>query len=261
MNRRRFVCGSILGIATGSRSLEATASSVRALTGDSFFDGISEVRLIDVLAPAPLDPYGHDAALLLARLIATGPLSISDAASADRWGRRVARATVGIGAVTLQELLIASGAVRVCPESSDRPFIAMLLGLERDARLARRGLWADWRYRVFEATAAEPAVGAFNIVDGVVVQAVARGGRTYLNFGDDYRTDFTVTARKGTAKKWARDGSDLLLLSGARVRARGYVAWINGPSIELNHRQQLEVMAAPFPSAMSIGAVRNPGDS
>lgn len=256
MNRRRFVCGSILGVAMGARSVAAT-TSVRALTGDSLFDGISEVRLIDVLAPAPLDPYGHDATLLLARLIATGPVSVSDAAPADRWGRRVARASIGIGAETLQELLVANGAVRVCPESGDSPFITMLLECEREARLARRGLWADWRYRVFEATAAEPAVGAFNIVEGVVVQAVARGGRAYLNFGEDYRTDFTVTARTGAAKKWAKDGSDLLLLAGARVRARGYVAWINGPSIELNHRQQLEVIAAPFPSGTPTGAVRN----
>ena len=57
------------------------------------------------------------------------------------------------------------------------------------------------------------------------------GGRFYLNFGEDYKTDFTATARSSIYNAWARDGFDLAALEGARLRIRGFVSDINGPSI------------------------------
>ena len=71
--------------------------------------------------------------------------------------------------------------------------------------------------------------------------ALARG-RYYLNFGEDYREDFTATTRSRTGKKWARTGFDLLSLEGAQIRVRGFTVWINGPSIELAHIKQIEVL-------------------
>lgn len=242
MNRRQFWYGAIAA-ACGSRA-HAT-SAIRALTGDTFFDGSTEVRLIDVIAPAPLDPYGNEATLALSRLLAGRSPSITDVAPPDRWERRIATVSLGLEALSLQEALVAAGSVRVRPQSDDSGAIAALLELEAEARDAKRGLWADWRYRVFDAAAAEPATGAFHLVEGIVVQAVSRGSRVYLNFGEDYRTDFTATAKSGAAKKWSKEGVDLLAFAGAKVRVRGYVAWINGPSIELTHPRQLEILARP----------------
>ncbi|MEX0643808.1 MAG: hypothetical protein WD076_00740, partial [Parvularculaceae bacterium] len=124
----------------------------------------------------------------------------------------------------------------------DAVVIDRLLSIEGEARAAKRGLWSDWRYRVYDADEASFAVGSFNILEGVILAADARGGRVYLNFGDDYRTDFTVTAKSSLARQWAKEGLDLATLAEARVRARGYVTWINGPSIELTHPRQIEIL-------------------
>jgi endonuclease YncB( thermonuclease family) len=239
MNRRRFVYGAMALALTS----QARAAERRAVSGDSFVDGATEVRLADIIAPDILEPYGSDATLALNGLIASALLTIEDVAPLDRWERRVARVSLLEDGRTLQEALAAAGAARVRPEAGDAEFIARLFAIENEARTAKRGLWADWGYRVHDAANANSATGAFSLVEGTVAQSVLRGGRAYLNFGEDYRTDFTVTAPSRLARKWAKEGVDLLSLTGARVRVRGYVAWINGPSIELSHKQQVEVLA------------------
>ncbi|MGE0408390.1 MAG: thermonuclease family protein [Amphiplicatus sp.] len=166
---------------------------------------------------------------------------IEDAMAPDRWNRRVAKVILSDGG-TMQERLVASGEARVRPESDDRPFIQRLLALEGEARATRRGLWRAPAFRVFDAADAAPAVGAFNLVEGVVVTAAKRGGRVYLNFGEDYRTDFTAAAKPSAARRWAKAGLDLVALADARLRLRGHVVWINGPSIEIVHPMQVECL-------------------
>jgi endonuclease YncB( thermonuclease family) len=245
MNRRQFACGAAFAAANlGDIRWAGAAATVRAIRGDAFVNGVSEIRLVDVVAPAPLDPFGAQATLALNSIISSGKLEIADAAPTDRWGRRLARVSLaGEAGQTVQESLVAIGAVRVRPESDADAFLDSLLTAETAARAAKRGLWGHWSYRVYSAADANAAVGAFGIVEGNVLQAIARQGRIYVNFGGDYRTDFTITAKSRDAKKWAKRGLDLLAQAGARIRVRGYVAWINGPSIELSHRRQVEVLA------------------
>jgi hypothetical protein len=66
-------------------------------------------------------------------------------------------------------------------------------------------------------------------------------GRVYLNFGADYKTDFTVAIAKKNVKRFAE--LDLLNLTGARVRARGWVEMINGPMIWMDHPGRLEILS------------------
>ena len=249
MNRRFFACGAFFACAqVGALSAQSPPT---ALSGDRFLLDGREIRLADILAPSEngprgsAEPFAREATAVLADLLASGAITIEDVAPSDRWSRRVVRAMVRSGETenrSITEELVAAGAVRVRPETDDEGFVQRLLEAEAIARDARRGLWFDWRYRIHAADDANHAVGAFDIVEGVVFGATARGGRVYLNFGEDYRSDFTVTAKSSLARKWTKQGLDLVALNKARVRVRGYVAWINGPSIELLNPGQIEVL-------------------
>ncbi|MBI1365972.1 MAG: hypothetical protein GC153_08450 [Alphaproteobacteria bacterium] len=246
MIRRRFiqcfVCASIIGPARADNFAEA-------INGDAFIEDGVETHLVDIVAPRVLpesDPYGKEAKAALQTLLALTPLEHDKLWKRDRWGRKAGRVYVDVGGVrrSLQELLVSAGAARVLPEDDDAEFIRRLLKLEIEARVSHRGLWANPRYRVFDALKARGAVGAFNIVEGVVEKTYSGRGRVYLNFGKDYRTDFTVTVRARQARDWKRQGNDLAALAGARLRVRGYVKWINGPSIEASNLTQIEIVNA-----------------
>lgn len=65
----------------------------------------------------------------------------------------------------------------------------------------------------------------------------------YLNFAEDWRRDFTVSVDRKAASAFAAAGIDLKALTGKRLRARGFLAWRNGPVIEASHPEQIELLA------------------
>lgn len=214
-----------------------------------------EIRLADIITPSRAgvaEPYADEAQRTLAAML-SGQLRAEEVGPEDRWGRSMARLYVeshpGILLATVQERLVAVGAARVRPETDDAGFIARLLKLEHAARNAALGLWRLAHYRIFAASDARYAIGGFNLVEGAPVAAAKRGGRIYLNFGADFRDDFTASVRTGLAKRWVEDGLDLMALAGASLRVRGYVASINGPSIDLVHPGQIEILDMKTPAA------------
>lgn len=247
MRRRGFLgrASALCFFAAGSTRAEG--GHAEALSGDRITLDGAELRLADIIAPSPIglsngaQPYADQSRHALTTLVASGGMAVADAAEPDRWGRRVVVARMNDGR-SLQEALIDAGAARVAPSTDAFDFIDNLLIRERKARAAKRGLWALDEYRVRNATDAHDAIGGFHLVEGVVKRAAKTKGRVYLNFGADYRKDFTASARSILARRWAKSGLDLLALEGARVRTRGFVDSINGPSIELVHEKRIELL-------------------
>ena len=73
-----------------------------------------------------------------------------------------------------------------------RPLASDMLAVENQARAAGAGLWRYPRFRVRSADEAGRALGSFQLIEGRVLDAARRGDRWYLNFGEDWRSDFTV---------------------------------------------------------------------
>ncbi|WP_375206662.1 thermonuclease family protein [Hyphococcus sp.] len=242
MRRRGFLAGAAALCASNGFANMKGAGPL-ALSGDRFSMDGAEFMLADVTAP-PLYVLGDErpphfapsrAAL---QSLLTGGVDVEDVLPPTRWGVRPVIARKGTN--TLQELLTAKGAVRVAPQTDDHDFIRRLLALEKEARAALRGLWALDKYKIFDATSATGAIGAYHIIEGAVLRAEKHGSRFYLNFGDDFRKDFTAGAASRLSSRWKKDGFDLAALAGARIRARGFVEAINGPSIDLKHPLQIE---------------------
>jgi hypothetical protein len=65
--------------------------------------------------------------------------------------------------------------------------------------------------------------------------------RAFLNFGPDYKTDFTIAIAKRDFRNFGR-GFDPKRYAGQSVRVRGWVEAINGPNIDVTHPEQIEVL-------------------
>ena len=145
----------------------------------------------------------------------------------DRHGRRLAH--VFSGPLWLQRELVARGLAIAAPPLVSRERALALMRLERRARLSEPGLWARTDARPVPAERARTALDRFAIVEGRVL-SVARGFRSnFVNFGEDWREDFTIYLKRGRiSRAFPPD-----VLEGQRVRVRGWVFYSNGPAIEL----------------------------
>jgi len=245
MKRRGFLTSATSALFMLPITARAVSGAI-ATGGDRFRIGDQEFILSDIRAPSAYvlgetqAPFFTQAMAHLQGLIETTNLEIEDTAPKTRWNARVVKA-FGFGVkVTLQEQMLAIGAARVAPQTDDHAFIDHLLNVERKAREGGRGIWALAAYRIVNALNANAAIDGYHVVEGIVVSARATRSRFYLNFGDDYRTDFTASAKSSLYRRWLRDEFDLAALEGAKVRIRGFVVDINGPSIDLTHRRQIE---------------------
>lgn len=250
MNRRSFLfsTGGAIALALPPCLHAQEIVKAEAVSGDRFVaDGV-EYHLTDILAPSAYDlhrnahPYFIKSKQALAAELKRSSLAIKATGETNRWGaQRVTAYTAG--GATLQQKLVAIGAARVAPYTDDAEFIEGLYRLEQEARSAKRGLWALEEYRIHEAADAWPAIGGYHLIEGEAQSAAARKGRFYVNFGEDFREDFTITTRSRNYRKWLKSGLDLADVAGKRLRVRGFVLLINGPSIEMDHLQQIEILA------------------
>ena len=110
------------------------------------------------------------------------------------------------------------------------------------ARVAGEGIWSHPFYAIRTPGTVAAFIGRYELIEGTVLDTAHVKGRTYLNFGEDWRQDFTITVQKKAHKLFKKAGVDLLALKGRNIRVRGWVRSYNGPSINLTHPERLEIL-------------------
>lgn len=158
----------------------------------------------------------------------------------DRYGRLVAQ--VFDQERWIQAELVRAGLGRVESVTEHRGMILAMQEIEDVARAAHLGIWSDSRFAVRSAGETNRYMNRFEIVEGVVVAADQIGGRVYLNFVPDWRSDFTVSVAPADVRAFKREGMDLLAMAGKRVRVRGWIRAYNGPVIDVTHPEQIQVL-------------------
>ena len=227
---------------------EAAASFLARVTA---VDGSDRLRLADgrrvilphILGPdrdrpvpPPTDSDRHRAAQALADRVLGREVRIDLAEPGqDRYGRL--RARVICDGEDMAEWQCRAGAVRVFPEpGADADRIALLLRAEDVARTTAAGHWLDGRFAVRPANN-EPendeegaVTDRFDIALGTIRRVTPIGGRLHLEFGEDWRTDFTVglEPRAERSLPVARE-----FLPGRVIEARGWGRYWNGPYMEV----------------------------
>ena len=223
----------------------------RALDGDTLaLAGGRTLRLAGLLAPRSADrgaareiaAAAEASHAALDRLARGKTLHLWHAdLAADRHGRILAYVRDGAG-LWLQDEMLRLGHARVFTQPGAAARVAEMLKLEAEARAARRGLWAQTAYAVRGDAEAGRFTEAFQLVEGRVLKAAAAREIFYLNFGQDFRRDFTIGLDRAALRAFRRGGLDPGALVGKRIRVRGWVLWRNGPYIGATHPEQVEVL-------------------
>lgn len=224
---------------------------VEVIDGDTVvLDDGSQVRFVGIQAPKlPLGRKGFEAWPLaeaakarLERLALERMVALKyGGARKDRHGRRLAHLYLDDG-TWLQGALLGEGLARVYTWPDNRALARDLLDAERQARNAGRGIWSHPFYRILKAEEAGRSVDSFQLVEGKIQNVASVRGRTFLNFGADWRTDFTVEIESADAKTFRAAGLDPKALEGRRVRVRGWLKSRNGPAIQATHPEQIELL-------------------
>ena len=232
-----------------------TVTRVNGADSVTLEDG-TEVKLAGTLAPNARDgnaapgtwPAETSAIATLSSMLLGKTVEIAfGPGRTDRYGRHVAHLFVGKGEnrIWVQGALLSSGHARaaVAPDMSE--CLPELLAHERVARQSRLGLWQTGLYR--PKAAARTALlmylrSSFQLVVGRVTSVSRTKSGVYLNFGANWRDDFTIHIPNTVASshpEWAASLDDVL--KDKFVEVRGWIERRNGPMITIAHPAEIEI--------------------
>jgi micrococcal nuclease len=161
----------------------------------------------------------------------------------DRYRRLRAQIVVDDG-IWLQREMLRLGWARVFINPGRHECAHEVYAAEDEGRRKPAGLWAS---NVFGVRTPDSLnwrdLGTFQIVQGAVTNASVHGSRAYLNFGQDWRRDFTVTIAPGDMKTFRSEGVDPESYAGKTVRVRGWIDRLNGFEIEAAAPEQIEILS------------------
>lgn len=251
------------GLAVASRADETCATDagsshdvVRVIDSETvLLDDGREVRLIGALAPkadaiAMPDawPPEREALRALETLVSGRAVTLRyEGRKRDRYGRELAQLYVaGVsGPEWVQRRLIADGHARAYALPGNSGCLRALLGAEEEPRTAQRGLWSRTTYRVREASEVDALLrlaGRFVLVSGRVSQVARTQRTTYINFGSDWRRDFTASIASSLVDRSPDGATRLSALAGKEIRVRGWIERRNGPMIVLGSFDEIETL-------------------
>jgi endonuclease YncB( thermonuclease family) len=162
----------------------------------------------------------------------------------DRYGRQDAFVFLSPSGALVQEQLLAQGEALVSPDVADKGCFDLLMAAEAEARIAKKGAWADPGV-IKNAESRDDILagtGRFTVVEGRVLSVRQAGTMTYLNFGRNWTRDFAVAISRRMIPAVESAGIAPRSLENRRVRVRGWVEARPGPRIEVLHAGQIEVL-------------------
>ena len=147
--------------------------------------------------------------------------------------------------VWLQGEMLSEGWARVYASPDLAVLGSELYARESAARGARLGIWAHPFFAVRSPDGLGRDYDTFQIVEGRILAASQVRGQIYLNFGPDWRTDFTIRVPRRATRAFRQLHGTPAQLQGQVIRVRGWIYRHNGPEIELLHPEQLERLEPP----------------
>lgn len=268
--RRRALAGlaaALLAVGTGARAEGSTCgleagpirTAVRVTDGETFvLDDGAEVRLVGAMSPRASDaaaehaswPLEDQSRRELEAMILGKPAALAFAGRrSDRYGRLLAQVFVaGEGNPRwVQGHMLSHGMARAYSMPESTACMDELLSQERIAREARIGLWSEAVYQIRSGERVKELLrlrSTYQIVEGRVGSTSERRGRIFVNFGQDWRQDFTASLNAAAAKLSATSGLKAQELVGRRVRIRGWIERRGGPYVEVHDPHQIELLPA-----------------
>ncbi len=183
------------------------------------------------------------ARLRVGELLGNGPVTLAAVGNPDRHNRIHAWVFLADGR-SLQSVLVGEGLARVRFMPGEELCGEDLLPSEKNAREARKGLWNSHEYAIRSAD--DPSlleqIGLYGLIEGRVVSVDVGSRIVFLDFGRNWRRDFTVMVAASAADRFTAAGKKLESLAKRRVRVRGVLEESNGPAIRLDDPAAIEIL-------------------
>jgi len=235
----------------GSLEPGHSARVVEVVDGDTvILDDGRQVRLVGIQAPKlPLGrpgferwPLADEAKHALESMVLGETVTLAYGGQrVDLYNRLLAHLFTKDGG-WVQAQLLKSGLARVYSFPDNRALVAEMLRFERTSRRKKTGIWTLPYYVVLDPEASALHLERFALVEGRVQDTARVRGRVFLNFGADWRTDFTISIAPKYWKNFLNVGINPGDYKGRRVRVRGWLKSRNGPMVEVTHPEQIEVL-------------------
>jgi micrococcal nuclease len=210
----------------------------------------NQIRLVGLQAPKlPLGrrgfkawPLGKESKLALERLVLGKTIILKyGGRRMDRHGRILAHLFLDDGR-WVQEEMLRTGMARVYSFPDNRAKVMEMYQFEQAARSQNKGIWGLPYYTVRNHESLEEDIGTFQVITGRVLNVAKVKGRTYINFGENWRTDFTITISSKNNKAFIRNKFNPLDLKDRSIRVRGWLRKRNGAQIDATHPEQIEFL-------------------
>jgi len=138
--------------------------------------------------------------------------------------------------------LLRLGLVRV-RTTGDNFDLAKEMYIHEDfARSEKSGLWKIRAFEVHDPDNARLFTDGFGIVEGTVKSVSLKQGQTYVNFGNNWKKDLTLSIPRSKRKVFMKAGLNPINWGGKKIRVRGWLRDYNGPYVEIDHIEALEFL-------------------
>ncbi|HPF45712.1 MAG: thermonuclease family protein [Alphaproteobacteria bacterium] len=221
---------------------------IEIIDGDTLrLENNIEVRLVGLQAPKialgrknfnPW-PLGNEAKDTLAALALNKNVTLLyGGRKMDRYGRALAHLFLEDG-TWIQGEMVKRGMARVYSFADNRSVVEELLEEEKIARHTGTGIWGLNFYKIKTDLESGKYTNSFQLISGKILEVATVRNNTYLNFGEDYKTDFTIVVPSRVNKMFEKKDIKLSDLEGRNIIVRGWLKYYNGPSLDLTHPEQL----------------------
>ena len=137
----------------------------------------------------------------------------------------------------IQEKLLKNGLAYLIDTRSSH--LENFIKSENFAIKQKKGIWS--KRKIISPNETEKKIYSFQIIQGRVKQATLKKNFLYLNFGEDWRTDFTVGIPKKIIKVFKKKKVDINNLDGKKIRVRGFIEHYYGAFIKIDRFEQLQI--------------------
>ncbi|EFL87985.1 nuclease [Ahrensia sp. R2A130] len=171
-------------------------------------------------------------------------ISLHPISEPDRYGRIAVM--VGQGDSFLQETWLKAGKGIIYSRNLAGECLKQLRKAEDAGRAAKLGWWREnMAFPAENPAAIAEKKGLFAVVSGRILSIGDRKRRLYLNFGQNWAEDFTISVAKTGAGRFNGNVDELIAAQGRRVEVRGLVELARGPLIRLFHVSQIRFLNEP----------------
>lgn len=186
------------------------------------------------------EDYALEAKEANRRLVAGKQVRLEfDVVRTDKYKRWLAY--VFVGDKLINEELLRQGYASLYTYPPNVKYVERLVAAQHAAREQKKGFWKS--YQVISPNQANQCIGEFRTVRGRVLNTFSSAKVTFLNFGQDWRRDFTAVIFNSNLKLFKKQGIDpLTFYKNREVEVVGKIKSYNGPEIIINHPSQITVV-------------------